>query len=86
MIHRSLHYWKILVKKAETANYELYDRASNGYLTKEYLDKFINNETEVYVCGGTQFLQSVIELLKEMDVDQSHIHFETFVPKLSVAV
>ena len=72
--------------KVESANYELYDRASKGYLTKEYLEQFISDDTEVYVCGGTQFLQSVIELLKEMNVDQSRIHFETFVPKLSVAV
>ena len=59
--------------------------AKNGYLTKEYLEKYISENTEIYVCGGAKFIQSVIEVLKALDVDQSHIHYETFV-KLSVAV
>ncbi|MGA4514020.1 nitric oxide dioxygenase [Staphylococcus caledonicus] len=77
---------KEINQKNNNSDYKLYDREANGYLTKEYLAEFIKNDTEIYVCGGAKFLQSVIEVLKEMDIDQSHIHYETFVPKLSVAV
>ena len=78
-------YLENISQKSDKANYELYDR-KNGYLTKEYLEKYISENTEIYVCGGAKFIQSVIEVLKALDVDQSHIHYETFVPKLSVAV
>ncbi|UDI78663.1 nitric oxide dioxygenase [Staphylococcus taiwanensis] len=73
-------------QNSDKAKYELYDREANGYLTKDYLEKYLSSNTEVYVCGGAKFIQSVIEVLKDMEVDQSHIHYETFVPKLSVAV
>lgn len=46
----------------------------------------MNNDSEVYVCGSAKFIQSVIEVLKEIGVSQEHIHYETFVPKLSVSV
>ena len=79
-------YLENISQKSDKAKYELYDREKNGYLTKEYLEKYISENTEIYVCGGAKFIQSVIEVLKALDVDQSHIHYETFVPKLSVAV
>ena len=79
-------YLENISQKSDKANYELYDREKNGYLTKEYLEKYISENTEIYVCGGAKFIQSVIEVLKALDGDQSHIHYETCVPKLSVAV
>lgn len=79
-------YLENISQKSDKAKYELYDREKNGYLTKKYLEKYISENTEIYVCGGAKFIQSVIEVLKALDVDQSHIHYETFVPKLSVAV
>ena len=79
-------YLENISQKSDKAKYELYDREKNGYLTKEYLEKYISENTEIYVCGGAKFIQSVIEVLKALDVDQSHIHYETFVPKLIVAV
>ena len=30
--------------------------AKNGYLTKEYLEKYISENTEIYVCGGAKFI------------------------------
>ena len=32
------------------------------------------------------FIQSMIKALKELNIDESKIHYETFIPKLSVAV
>ena len=53
---------------------------------KKKLKDYINEETEIYICGGTHFLQSIIKALKEMNVDTNKIHYETFIPKLSVTV
>lgn len=70
----------------DKAEYLLYDKNKEGYLDKEKLSKYVNEETEIYVCGGTHFLHSIIEALKELNIDSSKIHYETFIPKLSVAV
>lgn len=77
---------KDISKRYDNAKYELYDRQAKGYLTKETLENYVNNDSEVYVCGSAKFIQSVIEVLKEIGVSQEHIHYETFVPKLSVSV
>ncbi|ADC87902.1 MULTISPECIES: globin domain-containing protein [Staphylococcus] len=71
---------------ATDASYELYDRSVQGYLKQADLVQHIDEQTAVYVCGGTKFLQSMISMLREMGVNESQIHFETFVPKLSVEV
>lgn len=57
-----------------------------GYMDASYLNQFITKDTEIYVCGGVNFLQSIITTLKEMEVDETKIHFESFIPKLSVGV
>ncbi|MGX0910312.1 globin domain-containing protein [Staphylococcus caprae] len=75
-----------IADKSENADYQLYDKNEQGYLDKEKLKAYINEETEIYICGGTHFLKSIIEALKELNVDSSKIHYETFIPKLSVNV
>lgn len=70
----------------ESVDYHLHDKNSEGYLDEEKLKDYINEETEIYICGGTHFLQSIIKALKEMNVDTNKIHYETFIPKLSVTV
>lgn len=66
--------------------YDLYDKNKNGYIGSEQLKQWIDNDTEIYVCGGKSFIQSMIKALKELNIDESKIHYETFIPKLSVAV
>ncbi|MFI8470956.1 globin domain-containing protein [Staphylococcus warneri] len=68
------------------ATYDLYDKNKNGYIGSEQLKQWIDNDTEIYVCGGKSFIQSMIKALKELNIDESKIHYETFIPKLSVAV
>nr|WP_106913107.1 globin domain-containing protein [Staphylococcus pasteuri] len=66
--------------------YNLHDKNKNGYIGSEQLKQWIDDDTEIYVCGGKSFIQSMIKALKELNVDESKIHYETFIPKLSVAV
>lgn len=68
------------------ATYDLYDKNKNGYIGSEQLKQWIDNDTEIYVCGGKSFIQSMIKALKELNIDEYKIHYETFIPKLSVAV
>ena len=68
------------------ASYEVHDREADGYITKEHLKQYISKDTEVYVCGGISFLKSIVNELYELGLDKSQIHFETFIPRLSVEV
>ncbi|UXV47787.1 FAD-binding oxidoreductase [Staphylococcus aureus] len=57
-----------------------------GYIGAEELQVFLANKPEIYICGGTKFLQSMIEELKSLNYDMDRVHYETFIPRLSVAV
>ncbi|HGZ7711409.1 FAD-binding oxidoreductase [Staphylococcus aureus] len=57
-----------------------------GYIGTEELQAFLANKPEIYICGGTKFLQSMIETLKSLNYDMDRVHYETFIPRLSVAV
>lgn len=75
-----------IANKNAQATYDLHDKNNNGYIGREQLKQWIDDDTEIYVCGGKSFIQSMIKSLKELNVDESKIHYETFIPKLSVAV
>ncbi|EEQ80284.1 globin domain-containing protein [Staphylococcus warneri] len=75
-----------IANKNAQATYDLHDKNKNGYIGSEQLKQWIDDDTEIYVCGGKSFIQSMIKSLKELNVDESKIHYETFIPKLSVAV
>ena len=75
-----------IANKNAQATYDLHDKNKNGYIGGEQLKQWIDDDTEIYVCGGKSFIQSMIKSLKELNVDESKIHYETFIPKLSVAV
>lgn len=57
-----------------------------GYIGAEELKTFLVNKPEIYICGGTKFLQSMIEALKSLNYDMDRVHYETFIPRLSVTV
>ncbi|MFN1638530.1 globin domain-containing protein [Staphylococcus aureus] len=57
-----------------------------GYIGTEELQAFLANKPEIYICGGTKFSQSMIEALKSLNYDMDRVHYETFIPRLSVAV
>ncbi|EOB7101822.1 globin domain-containing protein [Staphylococcus aureus] len=57
-----------------------------GYIGTEELQAFLANKPEIYICGGTKFLQSMIEALKSLNYDMDRVHYEPFIPRLSVAV
>ena len=70
----------------DNASYTLHDREADGYITKEDLKPYVSDDTQIYICGGIHFLKSIVNELYELGVDKSRIHFETFIPRLSVEV
>lgn len=70
----------------DNVNYQIHDRLADGYITKEGLKPYVSDDTEIYVCGGITFLKSIVNELYELGIDKSQIHFETFIPRLSVEV
>ncbi|MCA1064112.1 NO-inducible flavohemoprotein [Rossellomorea sp. AcN35-11] len=56
-----------------------------GYVNKEILSKYIDRETECYVCGPAPFMKAVITTLKELGVEEEKIHFEFFGPAMDLS-
>ncbi|AVQ32691.1 nitric oxide dioxygenase [Staphylococcus muscae] len=75
-----------ITEEAKDAKLHTHLRDQEGYLKAAELKDYLTDDTEVYICGGTPFLQSMIQELQELGVDENRIHFETFVPRLSVAI
>lgn len=75
-----------IANNEDKANYIIHDKNQNGYIDAEYLKQYLTDDTEIYVCGGTEFLKSIISILKEIGVATERVHFESFIPKLSVGV
>lgn len=58
-----------------------------GTVTTELLrDWTPYTEADFYFCGPKPFMQNVYSALKELDVDESRIHFEFFGPKQALQV
>ena len=64
----------------------IYTKDKEGYLEAKELEQYLSEQPEIYICGGTKFLHSIINSLKELNYDMNHVHFETFIPRLSVQV
>lgn len=53
-----------------------------GYVTKDWLKNNLltSSETDYYFCGPVPFMQSINGSLKDLGVQEEHIHFEFFGP------
>lgn len=67
-------------------NSQAYQRrkALYGALKKVAQKCYHSTNADVYICGPTPFMQSVIGQLKELGVSEDRIHYEFFGPALSV--
>lgn len=59
-------------------------RAEQGYITNEEISVWTAGEVDIYLCGGLTFMDSIFELLSEVNINQSDVHFEPFGPKMSI--
>nr|WP_106784822.1 NO-inducible flavohemoprotein [Lysinibacillus timonensis] len=57
---------------------------SEGYITKEILAPYIQANTEIYTCGPTPFMETVISIAKELNIPDEKIHYEFFGPAMTI--
>lgn len=74
------------IAENENAQLHIHLRDKEGYLMSDELQKFIKENQEIYVCGGVTFIQSIVKELGKAGVDKGRIHYEIFIPRLSLAV
>ena len=58
----------------------LYSEEGDGFINQEFLASNIINGSDIYVCGPTPFMQSVIKDLYAIGVSEDQVHFEFFGP------
>lgn len=56
---------------------------SEGYISADDLKPFVKENTEVYVCGPTPFMETVIQIVCDLGVKPENIHYEFFGPAMA---
>ncbi|SOC35997.1 NO-inducible flavohemoprotein [Ureibacillus acetophenoni] len=64
--------------------YRAFYSDSEGYITKEVLAPYVKENTELYVCGPTPFLETVISIAKDLNIPNEKIHYEFFGPAMTL--
>lgn len=59
-------------------NYFISDRGQR--ITKEAIAKYVKDykDREIYLCGPEGFMDAVLQMLKELKVEEKYIHYEKF--------
>lgn len=75
-----------IYEQSTTTDLHFHFRDSEGYIEKDDLSLYIDENTEIYICGGNSFINSMVLNLQELEIPEDKIHFETFIPRLSFSV
>ncbi|OEK76178.1 nitric oxide dioxygenase [Staphylococcus saprophyticus] len=75
-----------IANQSDHAQFDIHFRDEDGFIESEQLRQYVDNETEIYVCGGNSFLKAMITELQTLGISMNHVHFETFIPRLSFSV
>ena len=68
-----------------TSKYEvLYSEEGDGFINREFLASNVIESSDIYVCGPTPFMQSVIKDLYAMGISEEKVHFEFFGPAIEL--
>lgn len=60
------------------------DHYFTGYLTEEFLQDKIAENTVCYVCGPVPFLKNVVNMLAHLGIPKENIRFEFFGPAMQI--
>lgn len=55
-----------------------------GYIDATWLASKIHDDAHYYVCGPIPFLKAVVSSLKQLNVQETNIHFEFFGPSMNL--
>lgn len=59
-------------------------KEKDGYLTSNELSNWINEDVDIYLCGGITFMDTIFDELEKLNIGQADVHFEPFGPKMSI--
>ncbi|MGI2327878.1 NO-inducible flavohemoprotein [Planococcus sp. YIM B11945] len=62
----------------------LYSDQPEGYITRNVLKEMVDVTGEVYVCGPVPFMESMIQELRGLGMNDEQIHFEFFGPAIAL--
>jgi len=62
----------------------LYSDEGDGFMTRDYLASNVLEGSDIYVCGPTPFLESVMRDLYALGIPEEKIHFEFFGPAVEL--
>lgn len=73
------------IKKEHVQFYFNYSETA-GRLDAVKLKPLIKNDAEIYMCGSVNFMEAMLNIMNELGIDRSRIHYEPFGPKMSITV
>ncbi|HDR1022543.1 TPA: NO-inducible flavohemoprotein [Pasteurella multocida] len=73
-----------LLQQAENAHSHVIYTADEPRINADFIAKHVPQNANVYVCGSINFMEGIIDLLKQQGWNESDIRFEPFGPKMSV--
>ncbi len=62
----------------------LYSEEGDGFINRDYLASNVLEGSDIYVCGPTAFMQSVIKDLYALGIPEEKVHFEFFGPAIQL--
>lgn len=72
-------YTRPLVNDVLGQDYDL-----RGRLNKQWLERNIEKESEIYFCGPLPFMKALYQNLRQIDIPDDKIHFELFKPGVDI--
>lgn len=57
---------------------------TDGFVSKEFLEKHIDSSTDVYICGPIPFMVAMVKHLLAMGLQEDHIFYEFFGPSMTI--
>lgn len=59
----------------------IYSEEGDGFITRDFLEANVLEDSDIYVCGPSPFMQSVLNNLYQLGFPEEKVHFEFFGPK-----
>ena len=71
-------------KKDSNAHHKVLYSDNKEYINANVLRPLLTQDTQVYICGPTPFMEAAVNALHECNIADSQIHYEFFGPALQL--
>ncbi|SCU89350.1 LADA_0E14994g1_1 [Lachancea dasiensis] len=73
---------KLLAKCANATAY-ITNTESMPRISSQYLSDKITKGSDIYICGSVQFMQDMLQSVRQLGIEEQSIHYEPFGPKMA---